>query len=657
MCCSSLLAVQCGRGGRRGRQGGDDWQSRLRVLYGMRDAALEQDVVDATTCISVQAARGLWQGAVLAFAALSRSAIQANVVTLNTLAKTYGRSSSSAWLGAATLLEVMAAKEVEADLTSYNSLLIVPDLAKQWRWPTALLAEMRRLSAEADVITANAFLKALIHEQPRWQIATNVVQAMQNKGLLPELITFSTSLTAMRSAGAGAEGGAAARGPAEVASWQQASDCLGHLARLTIQVDMIAVNAALSILADTQAWRQSLHLLQGAEDSRLEATSTSHCSSISGLGGNNWRSAARLLQSVAERFVKLSLFVANAALGAFASSQAWLIALRYGRRMRAVGLSLDTVSLNAMVSISGRRGAWPGIFECIERMRTQKLHPEQTTYSQALSVCTAVGQWRSAFELLVGMRKALLPPTVFTCSSTLTVCEKVGEVKLARQILLDMASQRLEPDSIAYNAYLSTFEKAEQWKDALDVFKCMREEHLEAGLITHSSMISAAEKGEQWRLALLVMEGLQSTRLQADGIAYNAAMSACEKGAQAEAAQSLLREMRAAGLRHDTVSYNAVASAFEKTSNWRWSCSTLMDSIDHSVTVDVITFNAALLAACQGGQWLSALVLHDRMAREGVLPDINTQTMLVTQCEQHGMYERQVEMLGDGSWLQAADAF
>jgi pentatricopeptide repeat domain-containing protein 1 len=128
-----------------------------------------------------------------------------------------------------------------------------------------------------DLVTYSTLIKAY-ERAGQWERALEVMKVMQDNNITPNVITYSTAISAVAKAG----------------QWRAALGLLEHMRKDKVQPDAVTYNYVISALSKGGQWDAALRLLQECLDieGQEAAQMSTYCTVIKCLGDNGeWEKA------------------------------------------------------------------------------------------------------------------------------------------------------------------------------------------------------------------------------------------------------------------------------------------------------------------------------------------------------------------------------
>eukprot|EP00929_Paragymnodinium_shiwhaense_P078267 TRINITY_DN4053_c0_g4_i1.p1 TRINITY_DN4053_c0_g4~~TRINITY_DN4053_c0_g4_i1.p1 ORF type:complete len:789 (+),score=165.02 TRINITY_DN4053_c0_g4_i1:204-2570(+) len=485
------------------------------------------------------------------------------------------------WEHAASLLNEMSSKDLQADVIVYNNLVTAFSKARRWRDTLELLEHMQDLRIKPGTITYSAAMTACA-DAAEWQVALDLLHGLGPRGLQADSIAFNAAIAACGAAG----------------QWEQALEVFAGMPSGSIFE--ATMNALIRALGGSGEWQKALGLFRGLGDWQLAANAITYTVAIVACGAaTRWATALALdvLDEAKKSGAKVNFITHGAVMGSIAVGGDWKSVLAVMEGMPVSDVKHDIVAFNTASGAVGEGSHWAAAWRLLQMARAKGLRLTEKSGGIGIGAMQS-GGWQRASASLTHLAAAGLPVGVVATSAVLGACEKDVQWMTALDIVFQLPEETA--DVIAYNAALSTCEKALQWQRALELLFALKAGRLRSSIVSYSSATSACEKtGEEWQSALGVFETALVDGLETNLIIHSAIVSACEKSGQWSRALIAFAELERTRLDADLVACDAALSACKSGFCWATSLALLNDMTGRQLDKGFLAYSASL-EACQG---------------------------------------------------------
>ncbi|CAE7820299.1 unnamed protein product [Symbiodinium sp. CCMP2592] len=173
------------------------WEHSLSILAELPTRKLRANTVICNTAIGTCAKAGRWQVALQLLADTFAGTL--DVISFNSAMAASARAEE--WRPALQLISELPARRLQATLTSCNSAIMA--CVGSWRWALGVLSSVPSALGRgrgADRVSFDAALRACEGRAGRWKEALGLLSDFRAASLRPEVITFSTGISASQAA-------------------------------------------------------------------------------------------------------------------------------------------------------------------------------------------------------------------------------------------------------------------------------------------------------------------------------------------------------------------------------------------------------------------------------------------------------------------------
>lgn len=487
-----------------------------------------------------------------------------------------------------------------------------------WHWSLELLQSAVKAEVKLDIVAFNAMVGGS-GASSGWQQAVNHFSALQRHGMLPDRITFSTF---------------------HVIPWQGA---------LQLTHDMIRQ----SLRGDSQ-----LSMLKSAAASAEAATNP---------GSDLWTKALYLCSfdlgkaeaDKVDKGDKVSLSLHRSVLGACAAAASWSQAVIAFVETAPAAARKDNLSFLAAIKACARGQQHSFTQQMLKTMENLKVEKTKEIYTAAMgSANDAFGQgleggWEWSLTLLREMRSTEVEVDAVALGVVLSVCLRARCWEVALQLAdLAMDSGSLLASTGAA-AVIAGHALGRSWQRSLACFEGLPSK-LRTTVVTVNPAINAfsydsydshGDTNATWEAAVQLYTHADLEGVKLDTFSLNSAVSACATTGRWFVAFCLMRAAQSDALECDPLTYNSALGAAGQGLFWAKSLDLLQLCAGAGVEPGVAGYAASLDGCCHGRGWRLALSLGLRMDRDRVEPHAMSQSLLLSECEQQGLQNIELDLL------------
>jgi len=230
-------------------------------------------------------------------------------------------------------------------------------------------------------------------------------------------------------------------------------------------------------------------------------------------------------------------------------------------------------------------------------------------YSTILKGFAMTRQHDQVTALNEEMKQRGIPKNKITYNTILNSMALCGLMHRVPEVLQDMreAEPRVDPDVITYSTLIKGYCKSGDLDKSLDLFRQMREE----------------------------------AKLAPDELLYNSLLDGCTRQNRLEDASRILKEMLEAKIKPSNYTLSIVTRFLGRARRLDQAFSMVESlSAEFGFTPNVQVYTCLMQACFENQQPAKALALHDRVVRQGIVPDEKLYSVLVRGCLHTGETEK-----------------
>ncbi|KAK8570290.1 hypothetical protein V6N13_002980 [Hibiscus sabdariffa] len=301
--------------------------------------------------------------------------------------------------------------------------------------------------------------------------------------------------------------------------------------------------------------------------------------------GSLWESAMNLFSEMAGRFddalnlfnemkflgIGLDRVSYNTLLSIYAKLGRFEEALDICREMEGSGIRRDVVTYNALLGGYGKQGKYDEVRRLFGEMKAQRVSPNLLTYSTVIDVYSKGGLYEEAMDVFREFKRAGLKADVVLYSALIDALCKNGLVKSAVSLLDEMTKEGIRPNVVTYNSIIDAFGRPVTSKCVFDVGETSELQTDTSSMVIERDIVAngtdgennrivkifgqlAAEKGGQAKkggggkqeiLCILgVFQKMHQLEIKPNVVTFSAILNACSRCDSFEDASMLLEELR-----------------------------------------------------------------------------------------------------------------
>ncbi|KAJ6315186.1 hypothetical protein OIU78_018637 [Salix suchowensis] len=486
---------------------GMPWNKIKGLFEGMKNAGVLPDEYTYNTLITCCRRGSLHEEAAAVFKDMKLMGFVPDKVTYNALLDVYGKSRRTK--EAMEVLREMEVNGCSPSIVTYNSLISAyardgllkeaMELKNQMveggikldvfhlhyafvricqSW--GKFAEMMKVFEDIknsccvpDIVTWNTLL-AVFGQNGMDSEVSGVFKEMKRAGFVPERDTYNTLISAYSRCG----------------SFDQAMAIYKRMLEAGITPDLSTYNAVLAALARGGLWEQSEKILAEMKDGRCKPNELTYCSLLHAYAngkeiGRMLALAEEICSGVIEPHAVLlkTLVLVNSKCDLLIEAEVAFLELK------RKGFSPDLSTLNAMLSIYGRRQMFTKTNEILNFMNESGFTPSLATYNSLMYMHSRSENFERSEEVLKEILAKGIKPDIISYNTVIFAYCRNGRMKEASRIFSEMRESGLVPDVITYNTFVASYSADSMFEDAIDVVRYMIKHGCKPNQNTYNSVV------------------------------------------------------------------------------------------------------------------------------------------------------------------------
>ncbi|CAE8608112.1 unnamed protein product [Polarella glacialis] len=419
-----------------------------------------------------------------------------------------------------------------------SSALVELGRRKQWTQALGILSSLCTSRAEVATRSYNAAASACT-KSGQWRKVWSLLAAARFAGLELDQASFSVSMGI---------------GSAEGERWEIACQLLGAMEAAGLSPDIIALSAAMSACEQGKQWKVACHLLwkmqTSARRGKKPPDAVAYLSAITACGScGRWERAWDVFREMQKAFLQPEAKLHNAALGASCgidnpdiAARQWALASELLENLRTSGGRPDSISLALALRALANGEHWAMAVSLLQDAgMTLKLNVIH--FNAAITACGMGRRCDRALGLLQEAKLQHLQPDVVTHSAVMTAWDKCHQWEQASEQLCIMRTDGIEPNIVSHSALISALEKGFRWELAFLRLTELQESGMRLVLTTYNAALSAAGRMHVWSRVLAMIDEVKNSGLPVDAVTFGVSIGACSV-AKWQWALQLLRTCR-----------------------------------------------------------------------------------------------------------------
>ncbi|XP_010549076.1 PREDICTED: pentatricopeptide repeat-containing protein At3g18110, chloroplastic [Tarenaya hassleriana] len=347
---------------------------------------------------------------------------------------------------------------------SPNARMVATILGVLGRWNQESLAVEIFTRAEpsvGDTVQVYNAMMAVYARSGKFSKAQELLDAMRERGCVPDLISFNTLINARLKAGA--------------LTPNLAIELLNTVRNSRLRPDTITYNTLLSACSRDSNLEEAVKVFEDMESHSCQPDLWTYNAMISVYG------RCGLADKAEELFRELELkgfspdaVTYNSLLYAFARERNTEKVKEVCEEMQKMGFGRDEMTYNTIIHMYGKQGQLDLALQLYKDMKSLSgRNPDAVTYTVLIDSLGKANRTLEAAALMSEMLDAGIKPTLQTFSALICGYAKAGKREEAEETFDCMLRSGIKPDNLAYSVMLDIFLRGNETKKAWRLYRDM----------------------------------------------------------------------------------------------------------------------------------------------------------------------------------------
>jgi len=166
-------------------------------------------------------------------------------------------------------------------------------------------------------------------------------------------------------------------------------------------------------------------------------------------------------------------------------------------------------------------------------------------------------------------------------------------------------------------------------------------------IVTYSTIVKGFCNSGTLDRAIKVLDDMKASGKHVpDEVMYNSLLGGCAKEHRADDALQLLDDMRKYNVPPSNYTLSMLVKLMGRCRRINQAFSMLEDiSKEYGLRINIQVYTCLIQGCFNAGQASKAVALHEKIIKEGLIPDSMTYTVLVRGCVQSGLLDKAVELV------------
>lgn len=315
-------------------------------------------------------------------------------------------------------------------------------------------------------------------------------------------------------------------------------------------------------------------------------------------------------------------------------------------------VQLTAPTFGSMIKAYGHARDVKRVRELWSQMLAHHAQPTSVTLGCMIEALVANGCASEAWQLTQKMwndppTRALVNTVIY--SSILKGFANAKETDKVMALYEEMKEHEIQPNTITFNTILNAFAQGGAMQRVPALLEDMKAAvpSVEPDIVTYSTIVKGFCNSGSLDRALKVLKDMKASGKYApDEVMYNSLLSGCAKEHRPDEALQLLSDMRKSGVAPSNYTLSMLVKLMGRCKRLNQAFVMLEDiSKEYGLRINIQVYTCLIQGCFNAGQANKAVSLHDKVIKDGLLPDAMTYTVLVRGCLQAGLIESAVDLV------------
>jgi len=313
--------------------------------------------------------------------------------------------------------------------------------------------------------------------------------------------------------------------------------------------------------------------------------------------------------------------------------------------------NLTAPTYGSMIKAYGHARDVKRVWHLWDQMLFHHVQPTSVTLGCMVEALVANGRTDEAWQLAQKMWddvncRPLVNTVVY--SSILKGFAHAKDTDKVMALYGEMKAHAIQANSITYNTILNAFAQGGTMQRVPALLEDMKAATppVEPDIVTYSTIVKGFCNVGNLDRALKVLEDMKASGKHApDEVLYNSLLGGCAKEHRPDEAIMLLNDMKKFNVAPSNYTLSMLVKLMGRCRRINQAFTMLEDiSREYGLRINIQVYTCLIQGCFNAGQTGKALVLHEKIIKEGLIPDAMTYTVLVRGCVQGCLLDKAVEL-------------
>jgi pentatricopeptide repeat protein len=313
--------------------------------------------------------------------------------------------------------------------------------------------------------------------------------------------------------------------------------------------------------------------------------------------------------------------------------------------------SVSAPTYGSMIKAYGQARDVKRVWHLWDQMFFHSVQPTSVTLGCMVEALVGNGRTDEAWQLVQKMwsqenTRPLVNTVIY--SSILKGFSHTKETDRVLALYEEMRAHDIQANTITYNTILNAFAQGGAMHCVPALLEDMKAATppAEPDIVTYSTIIKGFCNSGSLDRALKVLEDMKDIgKHSPDEVMYNSLLGGCAKEHRPDEALQLLNDMKKYNVAPSNYTLSMLVKLMGRCRRINQAFTMLEDiSKEYGLKINIQVYTCLIQGCFNAGQAGKALALHEKIFKEGLIPDAMTYTVLVRGCVQSGLLDKAAEL-------------
>uniref|UniRef100_A0A0E0DYB7 Pentatricopeptide repeat-containing protein-mitochondrial domain-containing protein n=1 Tax=Oryza meridionalis TaxID=40149 RepID=A0A0E0DYB7_9ORYZ len=494
-----------------------------------------------------------------------------------------------------------------------------------------------RFAREGATVQVFNAMMGVYARSGRFDDARQLLDAMRDQDIEPDLVSFNTLINARAKSGCLAAG--------------VALELLHEVRQAGLRPDAITYNTLISACSQGSNLDDAVAVFEDmiASECRPDLWTYNAMVSVHGRCGKA-QEAELMFKELVEKGFQPDAVTYNSLLYAFAKEGDVERVERVCEELVKAGFRKDGITYNTMIHMYGKMGRLDLALGLYDEMRAIGCTPDAVTYTVLVDSLGKMDRISEAGKVLEEMADAGLEPTLVTFSALICAYAKSGRQDDVERTFDRMVESGVKPDRLAYLVMLDVFARSDETRKLMVLYRAMIKDGYKPDDGLYQVLLATLAKGNEHDEIEGVIQDMEAV-FEMNPLVISSILIKAECISQGA---SLLKRACLQGYEPDGKSLLSILDAYEKMGKHEKGLSLLECIRQHVPNSHNLISECSIMLLCKNGKIVDAIQEYSRiqMLKRGSFgQDCDLYEYLITYLEEAELFPEACQVFCDMQFL------